>query len=331
MPTLQGLLGYLTEGGAPVRNALKGLLSGDLTPLQNAGSELSALANPTMQQKQKLAGILAGNGQSNLGYDEVMNNPGVQAAMNFAPMGIAHTVYHGSPHKFDKFDMSKIGTGEGAQAYGHGLYFAEAPETAMSYRASVSGKNGKQFGLEDGPVKGIATLIAAKGNKGEEMARKAYSNLGDNLEPAIEKAKQAINNNSQLYKVDIPDELIPRMLDWDKPLSQQHPEVQKAWERFINSKQGKRYAKELGDASNLKNSRHGGELLGEDLIKNVMGANEASNTYRQAASDYFKQQGIPGIRYLDGNSRGTGGGTSNFVIFDDKIPKILERNGVPLK
>jgi hypothetical protein len=33
--------------------------------------------------------------------------------------------YHGSPYSFDKFDASKIGTGEGAQAYGHGLYFAE--------------------------------------------------------------------------------------------------------------------------------------------------------------------------------------------------------------
>ena len=34
------------------------------------------------------------------------------------------TAYHGSPHTFDKFSMDKIGTGEGAQAYGHGLYFA---------------------------------------------------------------------------------------------------------------------------------------------------------------------------------------------------------------
>jgi hypothetical protein len=33
--------------------------------------------------------------------------------------------YHGSPHDFDRFDLNKIGTGEGAQAYGHGLYFAE--------------------------------------------------------------------------------------------------------------------------------------------------------------------------------------------------------------
>ena len=35
------------------------------------------------------------------------------------------TAYHGSPHDFNAFDTSKIGTGRGAaQAYGHGLYFA---------------------------------------------------------------------------------------------------------------------------------------------------------------------------------------------------------------
>ena len=44
------------------------------------------------------------------------------------PPGIK--AYHGSPHDFDKFDMSKIGTGEGAQAYGHGLYLAENEATA---------------------------------------------------------------------------------------------------------------------------------------------------------------------------------------------------------
>ena len=57
----------------------------------------------------------------------------------------AATVWHGSPHKFDKFDASKIGTGEGAQAYGHGLYLAEAQDVAKSYRAALS-----DFGLPDG-------------------------------------------------------------------------------------------------------------------------------------------------------------------------------------
>jgi hypothetical protein len=41
--------------------------------------------------------------------------------------------YHGSPHDFEKFNSDKIGTGEGAQAYGHGLYFAENPTIARSY------------------------------------------------------------------------------------------------------------------------------------------------------------------------------------------------------
>ena len=30
--------------------------------------------------------------------------------------------FHGSPHSFDRFSTDSIGTGEGAQAYGKGLY-----------------------------------------------------------------------------------------------------------------------------------------------------------------------------------------------------------------
>src|SRR5690606_13821711 len=40
----------------------------------------------------------------------------------------------------DRFDMSKIGTGEGAQSYGHGLYFAEAEDVARSYRDALAMK-----------------------------------------------------------------------------------------------------------------------------------------------------------------------------------------------
>ena len=57
-------------------------------------------------------------------------------------------VWHGSPHKFDKFDASKIGTGEGAQAYGHGLYLAESPDVAKSYSGKLASElayNGVQM------------------------------------------------------------------------------------------------------------------------------------------------------------------------------------------
>ncbi len=46
----------------------------------------------------------------------------------------ALTAYHGSPHDFGRFDAAKIGTGEGAQTFGHGLYFAEAQAVAETYR-----------------------------------------------------------------------------------------------------------------------------------------------------------------------------------------------------
>lgn len=35
------------------------------------------------------------------------------------------SAYHGTPHKFDKFSIENIGTGEGNQVHGWGLYFAE--------------------------------------------------------------------------------------------------------------------------------------------------------------------------------------------------------------
>lgn len=47
--------------------------------------------------------------------------------------------YHGSPHKFDRFDLSKLKTGQGATMYGEGLYFAQHPDVAQSYRTALAG------------------------------------------------------------------------------------------------------------------------------------------------------------------------------------------------
>ena len=64
----------------------------------------------------------------------------VPAEANSLRMGIK--AYHGSPHDFDRFDLSKIGTGEGAQVYGHGLYLAENPATAQAYRDALELRKG---------------------------------------------------------------------------------------------------------------------------------------------------------------------------------------------
>ena len=46
--------------------------------------------------------------------------------------------WHGTPYYFKYFDLGAIGTGEGAQVHGWGLYFAEAKGTAMGYRSTLS-------------------------------------------------------------------------------------------------------------------------------------------------------------------------------------------------
>lgn len=49
--------------------------------------------------------------------------------------------FHGSGADFDEFKLEKIGTGEGAQAYGYGLYFTDSEDIAKFYRDSVGGAN----------------------------------------------------------------------------------------------------------------------------------------------------------------------------------------------
>ena len=54
-----------------------------------------------------------------------------------------------SPHDFDQFSMEHIGKGEGAQAYGHGLYFAGEKAVAEHYREGLAPSHG-QCRMADG-------------------------------------------------------------------------------------------------------------------------------------------------------------------------------------
>ena len=50
--------------------------------------------------------------------------------------------FHGSSADFDEFKLEKIGTGEGAQAYGYGLYFTDSEDIARFYRDTISRRQG---------------------------------------------------------------------------------------------------------------------------------------------------------------------------------------------
>jgi hypothetical protein len=55
-------------------------------------------------------------------------------------MLIVEDVWHGSPHRFDRFSTNHIGSGEGADAFGWGLYFSSERQVAEFYRDKLDGK-----------------------------------------------------------------------------------------------------------------------------------------------------------------------------------------------
>jgi len=255
-------------------------------------------------------------------------------------------VYHGSPHTFPptprnplgEFDASKIGTGEGAQAFGHGIYTAEAPGVAKGYA--------EQLSTAKGPLGDVAKYWRKNG--GESAFRAFAKNAG--LAPAeIENTANVIRNTGNLYKVDLPDEKIAQMLDFDKPLSQQKNILEALTPENMGltlrpTPEGK-YMAYLADGKPIGLQVKGvtPEVFREKWISRLREMGDLEGGAGRAVgylggttpgdlpplvAKALRQAGIPGIKYFDESSRTAGKGTRNFVVFpgEEKSMTILERN-----
>ena len=300
------------------------------------------------------------------------------------------TAYHGSPHDFEQFDTSKIGTGEGAQAYGHGLYFAEHEPVAKGYRDALAqtrnpttsinelieqmSKNSpqsrthkniqwymkqdpmlvKHVGDED-IVQHIHDALNGQNTDGtvSESALDAYGKLTDKL---------GRDHKGHMYEVHI-NAHPHHMLDWDKPLREQHEKIRRLAGWPAEHEAAHRAAEKV-DNDNLHAALEGNgdytpaklpprphgalplSATGADIyehIKNKMGAidwpidadRETREQYRKSASErasqYLLKHGIKGIKYLDAGSRGDKAEpTHNYVVFDHndvRVKRKYERGG----
>jgi hypothetical protein len=263
-------------------------------------------------------------------------------------------VYHGTPHRFPateanplgEFDASKIGTGEGAQAFGHGIYLAEKPTVAQDYQFMLSKIDPNTTTYQGKPVEKWYEMAQVEQDRAHRLRdqkaidranaklafwenvmtrrhpedAKRVANDPDDGWPALANYANSLDMNKfggigevgSLYKADLPDEMIDRMLDWDKPLSEQ-PAVLAA-------------IKNLPEVKTLvERGQKFENLTGQNFYKLI--SDSRSHGYRDASSG-FKSAGIPGIKYADAGSRGQGGsGTRNFVVFpgEEKKVRILER------
>lgn len=232
--------------------------------------------------------------------------PGFQA-------DFALTAHHGTPHKVDKFTTAKIGTGEGAQVYGWGLYFAENPKVAEEYA-----KNVKDWNKVDGINTKLGDLsreMDAIRNAGGSW-NKGYEARGEELRSEYDRLmSDKLTGSGRKYTVSInaePEEL----LNWDKPLSEQSEKVKAAAGKYFDAfvDESVRQAKEAGvqfpnrqyfydntmptvfydwlaKERYMAGSQHPEWMAG-------MGINSA-----RVASETLASLGIKGIRFLDQGSR----------------------------
>lgn len=247
------------------------------------------------------------------------------------PRGLAaqkgHITFHGTASDFDEFDLNKIGTGEGNQSFGHGLYFAESKGVAQSYQRNLSpvAETTEDWVVQESQVTDPKEAVAwidnyigkvDAGNEAFSLTAAERRDLAVARKNFVE-GKMPVVSKGSLMKVHIPDEEVGKMLYWDKPLGEQ-PSV----------------LKKLGvdPAAIASFARQPySELTGQQLYTAMSrGQTQMGTTTKEAASAKLNKLGIPGIRYLDQGSRGKGEGTHNIVLFDAKHAKILEKNGKPV-
>ena len=180
------------------------------------------------------------------------------------PTTLNQSAFHGSPYRFDKFSLEHIGSGEGAQAFGYGLYFAGEKNVAEWYREALSGQkdaqsdialdiDGQRFertneGWYDTENEGYLEYRAPEAialeayHRGEDLHAKLsdIKEFGEDWsgqQSAVEEAlgfegKIKKGEDGQLYEVTIPDD--QHLMIWDKPLSEQPEAVKKALEPLFS-------------------------------------------------------------------------------------------------
>lgn len=245
--------------------------------------------------------------------------------------------YHGSPYTFDHFDLGAIGTGEGNQAHGWGLYFAQDKKIAENYKDILGANSGEvitgktKYKInEDGdwydentgniidditPLSMALTEVLETGNSNkaiehlQEFIKSKEGKTAQTVISQVKRAKEAIkllkknefagHEQKTAFEVEIPED--NELIDEFKNIKEQPRKVQaairKAW-------------KEIGYKPSALQYMSGREFY-KQLASELGG--------EKAASEKLNSLGVKGITYdglVDGKC---------FVVFDDKAIQIINR------
>lgn len=215
--------------------------------------------------------------------------------------------FHASPYNFNKFDISRIGSGEGNTLRGYGLYFGENPGVSGPgghYDQQFTAQNLGKYELNK-IESGILRALRA-GHSDMEIASALLDRHNSTAFPISWDVAMAAVDRIRGAKSTIYDTLIKappdHFVDWDLPIDQQSQYVRIGLRRAF------------GDRA-FANQRVG------DVIKNMD---------EIAAAKRLRDVGVPGFKFHDQLSR-MGQATRktfNFVVSDDNLLNIMSKMGI---
>lgn len=305
------------------------------------GGNLSSISDAENISKNNIIDPLISTlKESNLAKDvKVLSNDGIVSALE--NLGVSKdvakqvAVWHGSPHRFDKFSTEFMGIGGGEQSFGWGLYFTDMEDIATLYASlletdydmavSVTKRAVAEGVIDTDVANAIATAYYSKSKflngtplnssvKKEDIINSIKTNgiLDDNIKAkAIEFLNRELEINRNLYKVTIHKGKQPseyNWLEWDKPVSQ--VTLDKVYRGLVNMS---------GKEADLGDIEHGQQLY--DTIEDILGSSKE-------ASLFLLKNGIDGIKYPEESiSNGAAPGVTrgfNYVVFDENAVTIEE-------
>lgn len=276
------------------------------------------------------------------------------------------TTYHGTAHTFaptqsnplGEFDLGKMGTGEGAQTYGRGMYLTENREIGDWYRRQFAVSGIRQASMQAAEraldlipgqttadhrsaAQGAANWVAheiKKGTSPEDLLKyvgnhpnvdyvpmlEYLSQIGIRKEvimAAIEPWKGLTEGGGSLYEVGLqahPEEL----LDLNKPLSEQSSQVQTTLNEIfpdLKSPDSPLRGRRIYPFGKDYVPDDGSGLEVEYPVREDLFSNPESTLYT-AATDLLSSRGVPGAQYT-----GRSSGARDYTIWDPRRLNIIKK------
>lgn len=266
-------------------------------------------------------------------------------------------VWHGTPNKWSKKVplLSKIGSGEGASAYGWGWYSASNKEIGQSYKDQLTPFSELQSITLGGlPLynNGVPVDYSPKDNRPESITRAQLQ-------------EELLINDSELRDVydksgaaGLRKRAIEILTEYLEYLKEESPgkvnftqsvidKIKNNIETWVKVKKAKAYLLQL-EIPDAKLLKWDVDFSGQsDYVKRALESGEVDTALMKSSiydgirrklwsgdeegykntSLYLNSLGIPGLMYLDGLSRGTGAEGYNYVIWDQPTlnrVKIIE-------